>query len=82
MQFLNSFEIIFYVGVLFLILFFVMLLKLRFEEDDRIDLSEHYLLVTTYIILLVAAIFLWRYIFDILFYKGVLIVTPPIERFE
>jgi hypothetical protein len=59
-----------------------MLLKLRFEEDDRIDLSEHYLLVTTYILLLVAAIFVWRYLFDLLFYKGALIVTPPIERLE
>ena len=82
MRFLSSYEIIFYLGVAFIILFFVMLLKYRFQEDDRIDLSEHYLLVTTYILFLVATIFLWRYLFDLLFYKGITIVTPPTGRIE
>ncbi len=82
MQFLNKFEIIFYLGVGFIVLFFVMLLKLRFQEDDRIDLSDHYLLVTTYILLLVAAIFTWRYLFELLFYKGASIFIPPIMRIE
>ncbi len=67
MLYFNRFELIFYLGVGFIIFTFVLLVKYRFEEDDRIDLNEHGMLLLFYLLLLVMSIYIWRILFEMIF---------------
>ena len=67
MLYFNRFELIFYLGVGFIIFTFVLLVKYRFEEDDRIDLNEHGVLLLFYLLLLVVSIYIWRILFEMIF---------------
>ncbi len=64
MRYLNNFEFLFYIGVAFIIAFYVEVLLGRFE-DERFDFHEHKWIALTYTVLMLLTIVLWRYIFDI-----------------
>jgi NADH:ubiquinone oxidoreductase subunit 6 (subunit J) len=53
-------DIIFYLGAIIIIVFFVGLLIKKFKEDDEIDLKKHKWIIITYVILLIMAILSWR----------------------
>ncbi len=63
MQFSHNIEWLFYIGAGIIILFYIGVVLGRFK-DEQFDFSEHKWIALTYILLMVATIVLWRYIFD------------------
>ncbi len=63
MRFLSDLEWLFYIGVGIIILFYVGVVWGRFK-DEQFDFTEHKWIALIYILLMVATIVLWRYIFD------------------
>ena len=56
-------DVIFYFGSIVIILFFIYLLYIKFNDYPEIDLKKHKWIIFIYIILLVMAIIVWRMIY-------------------
>jgi len=53
-------DIIFYFGVIVIMIFYIGIVIKKFKDDDNIDLNEHKWIIIVYIILLVFSIITWR----------------------
>ena len=63
MDYTASRELIFYLGSLIILGFFVYFVWVRFKEQEQIDLNRHKWIILLYIIMLVVFIIIWRIIF-------------------
>ena len=63
---MDKLDIVYYMGVLILTSGVIAIMYFRFREYDEIDIKEHIVIITIYIVLLVLAIILWRLLFDML----------------
>ncbi|WP_041354029.1 hypothetical protein [Nitratiruptor sp. SB155-2] len=73
MRYLSNLEIVFYAGAGIIILLFVSVLIGRFK-DEKIDFREHKWIIFTYVLLMILAIWVWRYMFDTFFSEELLML--------
>jgi len=64
---MNKLDIIYYLGVLTLVSAVVTIMITKFREYEHIDLKDHIVMITIYIILLIFSIILWKLFIDFLF---------------
>lgn len=63
---MDKLDIVYYMGVLILTSGAIAIMYFKFREYDEIDIKDHIVMITIYIVLLVFAIILWRLLFDML----------------
>ena len=76
MRYSDKFHLLFYIGVGFIIFFYIGVVLARFK-DEKFDFNEHKWIAFTYIVLMILTIWLWRYIFDIVFNDDLLKIIIP-----
>jgi len=64
---MNKIELVYYFGVIILTSGVILIMIQKFRYYDSIDIKNHIIMITIYIILLVFAIILWRLFYDLLF---------------
>ena len=65
-------ELLFYIGVFAIIFIDAWLVAIYFKEYNEISLKEHKWIILTYILLLILALFAWRYFFDYFFSEKII----------
>ena len=64
---MSNMDLVYYLGIIFILGVEIWLLFVRFEEYDHIKLEEHIGIIILHIIIVIIAVIIWRLIFNFLF---------------